>query len=119
MQLTAGERNLLVEPLTLAYDPLGRLWQLTSGSATTQFVDDGGVILDELTTSGTYIRRFAYGAGSDEPVGWYEGVNAARPAHHAMPRYASNRATGSTIKHGTKNGQTAPPNPAPGCRLSQ
>ena len=63
---------------TLAYDPLGRLWQLTSGSATTQFVDDGGVILDELTTGGTYIRRFAHGAGTDEPVGWYEGVNAAR-----------------------------------------
>ena len=63
---------------TLAYDPLGRLWQLTSGSATTQFVDDGGVILDELTTGGTYLRRFAHGAGTDEPVGWYEGVNAAR-----------------------------------------
>jgi len=63
---------------TLAYDPLGRLWQLASGSATTQFVDDGGVILDELTTGGTYVRRFAHGAGSDEPVGWYEGANAAR-----------------------------------------
>jgi RHS repeat-associated protein len=63
---------------TVAYDPLGRLWQLTSGSATTQFVHDGGVILDELTTGGTYIRRFAHGTDSDEPIGWYEGTNAAR-----------------------------------------
>jgi len=63
---------------TLAYDPLGRMWQLTSGSATTQLLYDGGVILDELTASGSYIRRFAHGAGTDEPAGWYEGSNAAR-----------------------------------------
>ncbi|HEY0313478.1 MAG TPA: RHS repeat-associated core domain-containing protein [Allosphingosinicella sp.] len=64
---------------TVAYDPLGRMSQLTSGTATTQFLYDGSALLDEFDASGNYLRRFAHGAGADEPIGWYEGSNTLVP----------------------------------------
>ncbi len=59
--------------LTLAYDPLGRLWQTTSGSTVTQFLYDGDRLVAEYTSSGTVVRRYVHGPGTDVPVVWYEG----------------------------------------------
>jgi RHS repeat-associated protein len=57
---------------TLAYDPLGRLYQVTSGGVTTRFVYDGDRRIAEYNGS-TLLRRYVHGAGVDEPLVWYEG----------------------------------------------
>lgn len=58
---------------TLAYDPLGRLWQVTNGSSTTRYLYDGDNRVAEYDGSGNLLRRYAYGPGTDEPVLWDEG----------------------------------------------
>jgi len=60
--------------LTLTYDPLGRLWQTTSGSTLTQFLYDGANLVGEYSSSGTVLRRFVHGPKTDEPIVWYEGA---------------------------------------------
>jgi RHS repeat-associated protein len=58
---------------TLAYDPLGRLWQVSGGSGTTRFVYDGDRLVAEYNGAGSLLRRYVHGPGVDEPVVWYEG----------------------------------------------
>jgi RHS repeat-associated protein len=57
---------------SLSYDPLGRLYQTTSGSATTAFLYDGDRIAIEYDGSGNLLRRYAYGPSGDNPIVWYE-----------------------------------------------
>jgi RHS repeat-associated protein len=59
---------------TLAYDPLGRLWQVSGGSGTTRFVYDGDRLVAEYNASGAILHRYVHGPGVDEPVVWYEGA---------------------------------------------
>jgi uncharacterized protein RhaS with RHS repeats len=59
--------------LSLAYDPLGRLWQTSSAAVgTTRFVYDGDRLVQEFDGSGNLLRIYVHGAGADEPVVWYE-----------------------------------------------
>jgi YD repeat-containing protein len=53
---------------TLAYDPLGRLWQVSGGSGTTRFVYDGDRLVAEYNASGAILHRYVHGPGVDEPV---------------------------------------------------
>jgi len=62
---------------SLAYDPLGRVYQVTSGSNTTRFVYDGDRLIAEYNGSGTLLRRYVHGAGVDEPLVWYEGASVS------------------------------------------
>ena len=64
----SGARNA-----TLTYDPLGRLFQITGGGVTTQFLYDGDELVAEYDSAGTVLRRYAHGLGADDPVVWYEG----------------------------------------------
>jgi len=59
---------------TLTYDPLGRLFQISGGSGTTQFLYDGDSLVAEYNGSGTLLRRYVHGIGVDEPLLWYEGT---------------------------------------------
>jgi YD repeat-containing protein len=59
--------------VTLTYDALGRLVK-TSGSAVTQFAYDGDQLIAEYDGSNNLLRRYVDGAGTDEPVVWYEGA---------------------------------------------
>ena len=69
---------------TLAYDPNGRLWQVSGPSETTRFVYDGDRLIEEYDGAGTRIRVYAHGPGSDEPLVWYEGAESwARRFLHA------------------------------------
>jgi hypothetical protein len=52
----------------LAYHPLGRLWQVSSSSGTTQFVCDGDELALEYEGSGNVAHRYYFGPGTDEPV---------------------------------------------------
>lgn len=59
--------------LTLSYDPLGRLSQTVAGSATTQFLTAGDQLVAEFDAASNVLRRYVPGAGTDEPLVWYEG----------------------------------------------
>ena len=57
----------------LVYDPLGRLFQITSGASVTQFLYDGDELIGEYAGAGSLIRRYVHGNGADDPLVWYEG----------------------------------------------
>ncbi|MEQ7874296.1 RHS repeat-associated core domain-containing protein [Sphingomonas sp. ASV193] len=65
---------------TLSYDPLGRLYQVTSGAATTRFLYDGDELVAEYDGSGNLLRRYVHGASVDDPVAWYEGSGVTTAA---------------------------------------
>ncbi len=59
---------------TMAYDPMGRLYETTDGGAgITRFVYDGDELTLELDGSGAVLRRYVHGTGEDDPLLWYEG----------------------------------------------
>src|SRR3546814_6131025 len=64
---------------TLRYDPLGRLYEVVSGSNTTRFLYDGDELVAEYNGSVTLLRRYAHGKNVDDPVVWYEGTGTATP----------------------------------------
>ena len=45
---------------TLAYDPLGRLWQVSGGSGTTRFVYDGDRLIAEYNGAGSRLHRYLH-----------------------------------------------------------
>ncbi len=88
---------------SLAYDPLGRLYQVTSGTNTTRFVYDGDRLIAEYSGSGTLLRRYVHGPGVDEPLIWYEGssVSSATRRHlhadHQGSIVATSNAAGAKL----------------------
>ncbi|KTW09722.1 RHS repeat domain-containing protein, partial [Sphingomonas sanguinis] len=59
--------------VSLRYDPLGRLWQVSGPSGTTRFLYDGDQLTAEYDAGGNMLRRYVHGAGDDDPFVWYEG----------------------------------------------
>jgi len=69
----SGEKNA-----TLSYDPLGRLWQVSSASGpTARFVYDGSRLIEEYDGAGNRLSAFAHGPGSDEPLVWWQWVGGS------------------------------------------
>lgn len=70
----SSENLLLTGPSSaaLSYDPLMRLYGAT-GSATEFYAYDGTDRIAEYNGSGTMLRRYVFGPGTDEPLVWYEG----------------------------------------------
>jgi len=64
---------------TLSYDPLGRLYQVSSGGTVTRFQYIGGQIAAEYDGGGTRLRRYIPGPGGDEPSFAYEGPGLTAP----------------------------------------
>ncbi len=59
---------------SLRYDPLGRLYETAGGAAgATRFLYDGDELVAEYGSSGNMLRRYVHGAGSDDPMAWFEG----------------------------------------------
>jgi hypothetical protein len=58
---------------TLSYDPLGRLSTYATGGTTTTFLYSGDQLVAEYNGV-TLLRRYAHGAGVDEPIARYEGA---------------------------------------------
>ncbi|WP_161966022.1 RHS repeat domain-containing protein [Steroidobacter cummioxidans] len=61
------------KPVSLTYDPNGRLLTSTSGGLTTRYLYDGDKLVAEYNGA-TLVRRYVHGAGVDEPLVWYEGA---------------------------------------------
>jgi RHS repeat-associated protein len=58
----------------LVYDPLGRLFETSFGSAgATRFLYDGDQLTLEYDAAGNVLRRYVHGTGEDDPLLWYEG----------------------------------------------
>src|SRR4029079_14415575 len=74
--------------VTLAYDPLGRLYQVTGASGTRRFIYDGTDRVGDAETVGNWVANYVYGPGEDEPI-----VVHAQPA----PVYLSSDERGSII----------------------
>jgi RHS repeat-associated protein len=60
---------------TLRYDPLGRLYETSGGTAgLTRFAYDGDALVQEFDSGGNLLRRYVHGTDAgDDPVIWYEG----------------------------------------------
>ena len=88
---------------SLSYDPLGRLYQVTSGANTTRFVYDGDRLIAEYDGGGTLLRRYVHGAGVDEPLIWYEGSSVSSAsrrylhANHQGSIVATSNAAGARL----------------------
>ncbi|MEA3004087.1 MAG: hypothetical protein QOH81_2875 [Sphingomonadales bacterium] len=62
---------------TLAYDPMGRLWQMASGAAAVRFTYDGDKLVEERDGTGALLKRYAHAPGEDVPVLQVEGAPMA------------------------------------------
>jgi RHS repeat-associated protein len=61
---------------SLVYDPLGRLFQVSSASTgTTRFLYDGDALVAEYNGAGAMTERYVHGAGADVPLAWYHGAD--------------------------------------------
>lgn len=69
--------------LTLSYDPLGRLRQVTTGGSTTTWLWDGDKLVAEYDNAGALSARYAHGPGPDEPLtNWFGTTTATRLWFH-------------------------------------
>lgn len=64
------ENRLVGAPgnVVLTYDPLGRLYRVSSPSTDTQFLYDGNAIVAEYNAAGDITQRYAHNVGADVPV---------------------------------------------------
>lgn len=72
---TYSSQNLLLTgpaSTSLAYDPMLRLYQESSGSGTTRFQYDGTGIIGEYDIYGTLQKRYVMGLDGDEPLIEYD-----------------------------------------------
>ncbi len=66
----------------LLYDPLGRLFQTSGGTAgVTQFLYDGDDLVAEYDGAGARLRVYVHGPGADTPLVWFEGTGTGRIFH--------------------------------------
>jgi RHS repeat-associated protein len=86
---------------TLAYDPLGRLWQVSSSTGAVKFDYDGDKLIWERDGAGNNLRAYVHGPGADEPLIWYEAAAgyARRFLHadHQGSVIASNDDAGNVV----------------------
>jgi len=66
--------------VALVYDPLGRLFQVSSGAGATTFLYDGDSLVAEYV-SGAMTRRYVHNTGVDVPLLSYAGANLSLPSY--------------------------------------
>lgn len=64
--------------MNLTYDPNGRLLTSSSGGMTTRYLYDGDKMVAEYNGA-ALVRRYVHGAGTDEPLVWYDGAALTEP----------------------------------------
>ncbi|WP_246202914.1 RHS repeat-associated core domain-containing protein [Sphingomonas lacunae] len=84
----------------LIYDPLGRLYETSGGSAgVTRFLYDGDELVAEYSSTGTLLRRYVHGASVDDPIIWYEGATVTATSRRHL--FADNQGSIVGITNGT------------------
>jgi RHS repeat-associated protein len=81
---------------------MGRLYQVTDAAGPQRFLYDGDRLILEYNGSGVVQRRYAHGAGVDEPMVWYEGSTVSS----ANRRYMHADHQGSIINVTNASGAT-------------
>jgi RHS repeat-associated protein len=66
--------------VALTYDPLGRLFSVTSSTTATQFLYDGHALVAEYV-SGAMTRRYVHNVGADVPLLSYAGADLTQPSY--------------------------------------
>ena len=69
---------------SLRYDPLGRLYETAGASGLVRHEYDGDELVAEYDGVGTILRRYTHGAGSDDPVAWFEGAAMTTATQHML-----------------------------------
>jgi RHS repeat-associated protein len=59
----------------LRYDPLGRLYEVSGGSATTRFLYDGDALVAEYDAAGVRQHLYVHATGADTPFIWFTPVD--------------------------------------------
>jgi RHS repeat-associated protein len=88
--------------VTLSYDPLGRLYEVTGSSGTTRFLYDGDALVAEYV-SGAMTRRYVHNVGADVPLLSYAGSGIAQPTWLHADHQGSIVAVSDAIGAGTIN----------------
>jgi RHS repeat-associated protein len=74
---------------TLSYDPNGRLFRVSDGTAAGDyhFLYDGDALVDEYNGAGT-MKRYVHGPGADVPLIWYDGsTNSSSIRYYLFSNY--------------------------------
>jgi RHS repeat-associated protein len=96
VSVNGGGRNA-----TLTYDPLGRLFSTSGGTAgVTRFQYDGDALVAEYDASHNLRRRYMHGPGTDEPILWDEG----QAMNCTGTRFLHTNAQGSVVATANCNG---------------
>ncbi|MFN6263064.1 MAG: RHS repeat domain-containing protein, partial [Chromatiaceae bacterium] len=69
------------QSLILEYDATGRLNSNTLNGTKTTFLYDGNELVAEYNTSGTLLKRYVHGVGSDDPLVSYDGSATTNPTY--------------------------------------
>ena len=74
------------ENAALRYDPLGRLYEVSSPTGTTRFLYGGDELMAEYSGNGNLLRRYVHGADlkSDDPIAWYEGASLSSSSERLL-----------------------------------
>jgi len=83
-----SENRLVSAPggTALAYDPLGRLYQLSAGGTVRLFLYDGDNLFGEYATNGAPLMFYGHGPDADEPVMWFNYTTFEFGTFHADER---------------------------------
>ena len=85
---------------SLVYDPLGRLFQISSpATGTTRFLHDGDELVAEYDLSGAMTRRYLHGDGVDDLLIYYEGPSFDWPRFPHVDRQGSTVAIVGAFGH--------------------
>jgi len=69
------------QSLSLEYDASGRLNASTLNGTKTTFLYDGNELVAEYNASGTLLKRYVHGVGSDDPLVSYDGSGTGSPTY--------------------------------------
>jgi RHS repeat-associated protein len=91
---------------TVHYDPLGRMYEVVSGTTTRRYLYDGSDRVAEYNASGTMQRRYVFGGTGDDPLVYFNGSAVDDSSRHYL--YADERGSifASTDSTGTATGHS-------------
>jgi len=69
------------QSLSLDYDATGRLNSSTLNGTKTSFLYDGSELVAEYNASGTMLKRYVHGVGSDDPLVSFDGSGTGSPTY--------------------------------------